>query len=421
MLKRRRRSNPWRILFLVVLVGAAVYINQVIVPATPPLFIPTPTATRSPESYITDGENLLAEGKISMAIDAYYEAVRADPRNASNYITLARLLIYNARYDAAIENAENALLINPNNSMAHALRGWALGLQGDYLDGEGALERSIELDPNNYAAYAYLTEVQVLRIQNGQDDIGTLDNAVENSRTAMELSPNALETRRSRGIVLELTGNYEEAAAEFEAAININPNIADLHLALGRVYNYLTLYNKAVESFNRANALNPKDPLPDTYIARTYLTVGELAKAIQYAEQAVSDDPLNPYRYGTLGTMFYRDGQYGKAVEAFRLTIQGGYNSAGEIVEGLPLDYGRISEYYQLFGLSLARVANCTEGLQIAEMLLNGVPDDEYATYNAEAMIEICRAFAENPPTATPTLLALPTSTPAVLPTQAGE
>ena len=43
---------------LVVLVGALVYINQVVVPAVPPLFIPTPTATRSPESYVTDAEKL---------------------------------------------------------------------------------------------------------------------------------------------------------------------------------------------------------------------------------------------------------------------------------------------------------------------------------------------------------------------------
>ena len=41
---------------------------------------------------------------------------------------------------------------------------------------------------------------------------------------------------RARGLVLEVTGNYEEAIAEFEAAVAMNENLADLHMALGRNY-----------------------------------------------------------------------------------------------------------------------------------------------------------------------------------------
>ena len=412
MLKKRRRANPWRVIFLILLIGAGIYINQVIVPATPPLFIPTPTATRAPESFVSDAENLLNEGKISLAIDAYYEAIQADPKNGANYIALARLLIYNARYSPAIENAENALLINPNNAMAHAIRGWAMGFLGDYFDAEQALNRAIEIDPNNAAAYAYLAEVLSLKIQGGLDELGTRDRAIEASRTAMSLSPNSLETLRARGVILEITGNYAEAAAEFEAAINLNPNIADLHLALGRNYRYLGIYDKAVEEFNRANALNPSDPLPDTYISRTYLTVGEYQKAIQYSEQALKDDPTDPYLYGNLGTMFYRNDQYLQAIEAFRIAIQGGIAEDGEVVEGLPLDYGRISEYYQLYGLALARTANCNEALQISQVMIQGVPNDEYAIYNGEEIVNICKEFAENPPTPSPTILALPSATP---------
>lgn len=412
MLKKRRRSNPWRVIVLIALVGAALYINQVVVPATPPLFIPTPTATRSPESYIADAENLLAEGRISPAIDAYTEAIKADPRNASNYIVLSRLLIYNAQYDKAIENAANALLVNPNNSMALALQGWAMGFKGEYFDAEALLKKATEADPNNHAAYAYLAEVLALRVQAGQDDLGTLDKAVEASRTAMDLNPNALETLRARGVVLELTGNYEEAAKQFEAAVNQNPNIADLHLALGRNYRYLTLYDKAVEEFNRANALNPSDPLPDTYISRTYLTVGEISKAIQYAEQAIKDNPVDPYLYGNLGTMYYRNDQYSEAIKYFRIGIQGGTSEDGQVVEGLPLEAGRISEYYQLFGLSLARNAACGEAIEIAQILKSGQPDDEYAVFNADEMINICQGFVENPPTPSPTVLSIATSTP---------
>ena len=402
MVKRRKRSNPWRLLVLVVLVGGAIYVNQVVVPVTPPLFIPTPTATRSPESFVSDAEALLDEGKMSQAIQAYQEAILADPNNGSNYVTIARLYIYNGDYAKAVENAENALLLNQNNATAHAIRGWALGFQNDFLLAESALNEALAIDPNNAAAYAYLAEVLVLKIQADLGDLGTIDNAIEYSRLAQQISPGSMETHRGRGIVLEQTGNYEEAVAEFEAATAINDNIADLHLALGRNYRSLAQYDLAVEEFNRANALNPSDPMPDIYISRTYITVGEHAKAVQYAQQAIKDSPIDPYMYGTLGTAFYRNEQFQEAADAFKLAIQGGLSEDGQEIEGLPLDYGRISEYYQLYGLSLAKSNNCGEGLLIAQALLQGVPTDEYAVYNAEEVNRICQELSQNPPTATP-------------------
>jgi len=53
--RRRRRSNPFFIVVLVALISAAVYVNQVVVPEVPPLFVPTPTPTRSPESFVNEG------------------------------------------------------------------------------------------------------------------------------------------------------------------------------------------------------------------------------------------------------------------------------------------------------------------------------------------------------------------------------
>ena len=82
MMRRKKRSNPWRIITLTALVAGALYFNQIVVPATPPLFIPTPTATLSPESFITDAENQLKEGKITLAIKAFETAIQRRRGNA---------------------------------------------------------------------------------------------------------------------------------------------------------------------------------------------------------------------------------------------------------------------------------------------------------------------------------------------------
>jgi tetratricopeptide (TPR) repeat protein len=393
--RRKKPVNPFRIFVLSILVAGAIYVNQVVVPTTHPLFIPTPTATRSPESYISEAEDYLTNGKMNQAMQSYEKAIQADPTNPSNYINLARLQVYAGKYEDAVTNASNALLLSPNNSMAAAVRGWAISYQGDYLQAESALGQAINEDPNNATAFAYLAEVLANKDQAGKGDLTTLNKAIDYSKKALELNPNLFEAHNARGFILEVTQNNEDAVTEFQKATAINDNIAEAHLSLGRNYRLLGLYDKAIEEFNRANALNPNDPLPLAYIATTYMTVGEYTKAIQYAQQALKADPTDPYMYGNLGTMQYRTKDYPAAIAALSMAIHGGTAEDGSTVEGLPLDYGRVAEYYYMLGLAQARSGQCGDALKISQFLQEGVPDDETAVYNAQEMVNICSGIAE--------------------------
>ncbi len=400
--QRKRRINPLRIFILVALIAGLLYVNQVVVPATPPLFVPTLTPTRSPESFVSEAESLLNDGKLVPAISAYREAIKADPKNSANYVTLSRLLIYTGQYQDSVTQVQNALLLNPNNATANAILGWANAFLGNFLDAESAISTALKIEPNNAIAYAYLAETEVLKYQSGVGDLSSLDRAIEASHNAQTYGPNLMETHRARGIVLEQTGNSEEAVTEFEAAIQQNDYIADLHIALGRNYRFLEQYDKALEEFNRATGLNPSDPEPLLHISRTYAQEGEYAKAIQYGEQAVKVSPSDPFLYGNLGTFYYRNHQYPDAITNLRMALHGGSAEDGSEVKGLPLDYGRVAEYYYIYGLSLARLGECGEALQIAQLLTEGVKDDEISVANAQAMIEICQELVDNPTAGTP-------------------
>lgn len=404
--RRRRRSNPVRVVVLMILVGAALYFNQFVVPQTPPLFVPTPTPTRAPESYAQEAEQLVSQGKFLPAIQLYREALLVDPRNPAYHLALARLYIYTKNYQQALETAGNALLQNPNNAQALALRGYALGLMGDYLQAEAALNQAIELDPNNPVPYAYLAEVLGLKVQNGEGDLVTLNRAIDLSRKAQSLGPDLLETHRARGLVLELTANYADAAREFEAAIAQNKYIADLYLALGRNYRAIPDYPKAIQAFGNAIPLMPTDPLPYMYLSKTYLATGELTRALQYAEQALSHAPTDPYLYGNLGVIYYRTRDYVRAIQYLRIAVRGGTSEDGQAVQGLALDYYPVSEYYYTYGLALARTGECEEAVQIARALLQGVSNEDVAVSNAQEIINICggqvSGAAAPSPSATP-------------------
>jgi tetratricopeptide (TPR) repeat protein len=399
MSQRKRRSSPLRIVFLLILVAGALYVNQVVVPATPPLFIPTPTPTRAPESFLKDAQDLIGKGKINQAIEAYKEAVKADPRNPAIYVTLARWQVLYGDYDGAMENVDNALLVNPDHALAKAVKGWILGKKGEFLAGETELDASLTLDPNSALAYAFLAELYLDRINANQAELNTLDKAITASKTAQEKDPNLLEVHRVRGLVLQSTTNHEEAIKEFEAAIAMNENLADLYVSLGISYRLTDQTNKAQDTFLRAIALRPDDAVPYSELAATYLKAGEFAKGIQYAEEAVKRSPKDPFLYGLLGTMYFKVGQYSDAVTPLRLAVRGGLTAEGEQVTPLPLDAQDAASvaYMSRFGIALAEVGQCGEALQISQELLQKIPGDENVAYNADVMVKTCRDLADNP------------------------
>jgi len=404
MTRRTRRPPFWRLVLLVGLIGAALYINQVVVPATPPLFVPTATPTRSPESFVNQAEEFYKSGKISQAVKAYQDAIYSDPANPSNYVALARLQVINGDYEEAVTNCQNALLKNPNNPLAHAVMGWALGFQEKYGEAEIAVKKAMSLDANNALAYAYYAEILT-----AQGDYTLYDKAAEASKKALDLGPNLMEAHRARGIVLLNTQNLEEALQEFQAAMTINKNIPDLNLYLGITYKALGEYDQAQEALLAAYALNPTDTIALTELSRAFFGDGRFPQAAQYAEEAVKVDPSDPRLHGNLGIIYYKQEAFDKAIASLGLAVRGGTAEDGVQVEGIPLDYGRVEEYYWYYGFALARSNRCTEAVPVFQALLTGVPNDEIAIYNATEGLALCQQNLEAP--------LAPTETPAIEPT----
>jgi tetratricopeptide (TPR) repeat protein len=397
MTRRTRRSNPWRIALLLILIGAGLYVNQFVVPAMPAPFLPTPTATFSPESFVNQAEQLYQEGKLAQAIEAYQQAIAVDPNNPANYIDLARIQVFAGQYEDAVVNAQNALLQNSGNSMAHAVEGWALGFTGDPLAAEASVRRAIEIDPNNALAHAYYAEI----LLNKSDPLAfeDLEKASAESKIARDLDSSLLEVHRSRALVLLNFGteNLEEAISELKAAIAINDKISDLHLNLGYAYELLEENDLAVEELLMAYALNPNEAAALIEAARVYAKEGQFGKAVQHAEQALKVDPSNPRFHGFLGIMYYRNQELSKAIDELALAVHGGTTVDGIAVEGLPLDYGTIPQYYWFYGFALAKSNRCAEAVPIFQALLNGVQGDELAVENAQAGLELCMGVSETP------------------------
>jgi tetratricopeptide (TPR) repeat protein len=364
---------------------------------------------------VTEGESLFRDGKLLQAIESYQSAIDASPQNAALYISLARIQVFAGKYSDAQANAENAILLSPENSMAHAVRAWALDFQpGKNSDAMEEVDKAIELDPNNAVAHAYRVEILI-----DSGDFKNVEKAIDVSKNALALDPNALETRRARGYLLEATSNYEEAIQFYRSALEVNNNIPMLHMELGRNLRFMEVYDEAIREFTVANTLNPSDPEPDLFISRTYATEGDYTKALQYAESAVKDRPTDPALRGNYGVMFYRNFRYQEAADQLSLTVNGGKTEDGLPINSLPLSTDlRVAEYYYTYGLALARTNQCGKALPLTQTLRTTFPNDEGNVQEATNSIDqICQENLENPPTET-LVPADATEAPTVAPTE---
>ena len=415
MRQRRPRINWFLIITVVILIVIVTYVDRFILPSAQSPFLPTPTATRSPESYITEAQGLFDQGKLLQAIDTYTEAIRIQPNDPTLYIALARVQIFAGKYDEALVNAENSLLLNNNNSMADAVRGWALTNKLDYTNADDSLKNALRLDPNNGQAHAYSAFLYGKMFENSAGPyVDPIQTAITESNTAISLAPNNLEAHWARAYILQLTSsdNREQAVQQYLAAIQINPNISQIHLELGVTYKAMGVIDKALQEYTRAKTLNPSNYLPDLYSSRALATIGSYDQALQYAAAAVQDEPTDPDLRGNWGYMLFKKDQWPAANEQFALAINGGTTTDGQTVQPVSPTSTDIwvSKYYYAYAISLAQTQHCGEMLLLTQKIRDYFRADPYADLNAGIAEGLC-----NPSLTTPS--PLPSKTPGITPT----
>lgn len=331
--KRRRPSNPLRILVLILLIAAGIYLERVVVPAVPPLFVATPTPTRSPAAILLEAESLYQAGKLQQAEAAYQQAINVDPESANYYVELARLQALNTNLEEAETNARNALLINPNSPLAAATLAWILDLRANQATSTQArlelldaareqIDRALAQDPQSARVHAYHSEILVDEYLFAGED--TIDQARAEAERAVQADPQSLDAHRAMAIFWESTGNYEQALESYEAALRINNNLSILHLKVGDMNLALGNTDAAIDRYVRASSLAPTDVTPLRRIVLAYSRVGQYARASQYAADAVRLRPSDPALHGILGQMYRKNNELESAVEQLGLAIHGG-------------------------------------------------------------------------------------------------
>ncbi len=335
-----KNSNPYRImLILLVIVVLLAFLREYVSGKIWPPFVPTPTPTRSVNSFITEGETHFQAGNLQKAIESFNKALILEPENTAVRVELARILTYSSsslttdqeRRDSlneALAVIDIAKQDEPNNADVLAMRAFVLSwLSNPTLSGELSEDfrnqaeaealAAIQLDSNNTLAKAYYAEILIdqYKLAQAQDYIA---QARENGEELMDVC-------RVQAYIYEIFGEYNLAIEWYEKATAITPNLTFLYIRTGVLYRHGRNFDKALELFAKAVSLNEqlgiKDPIPYMAIANTYIRSGEAMAASRNAYRALEINPYNPDTYGQVGVIYHRARNYEGAILALRCAL----------------------------------------------------------------------------------------------------
>jgi tetratricopeptide (TPR) repeat protein len=445
---KRSRNNVYRVFLLVFLVTSAGLVTRGLLTGDirSPL-APTPTPTRTANSFALEGDSHFTAGRLEDAITAYQQAVEFDPANAGIWTKLARIQVYSsnllttdaeraARLQEALASADKAVELAPDDSTSHAIRAMALDWNaapvyvGDEVEryltqADQAVVRALTLDPKNTFALAVYAEVLT--------DQQKLTQAQANIEQALAADPDVMDVHRVYAYLLESqTFLYLRAGAIYR------------HLAQQSGDSKDPLYGQALDYFERAARLNEqlgiKDPIPYLSIARTYTQQGEFFIAGRNVLKALSFDQADPDTYGQLGIVYFKSRNYEGSLEALKCAVRGCTpeqsctarngcdEEAGEVgmqIEGLPLTPNTVV-YYYTYGSVLAALSRpnqnyCPEAMDVFREVKAQFSDEPIASGIVAAGEAICNSLAAGPgaPSTsgetlipTPSASATPTPTP---------
>ena len=433
-----KKSSPYRILaFVVLIVFFLTILTGIVQGDVQPLFLPTPTPTRTSESFVVEGRTHFEAGNLEAAITAFKRASTFDPENHEIFAELARIQTYSSalsttdaeraqRLAEALESIDRAKELAPTNSEVLAIRAFVLDWSSnpflvDQETSEELLNRAeaealmaLQIDNTNTLALAYYAEVLVSQKKWNQ--------AYQYIQQAVERDPNLMDVHRILAFTYETLGEYNLSIQSYNRAIEIMPNYTYLYIAVGRIYRHLQLYDQALENFARAANLNQqlgiKDPTPYLAIGNTYAQDGEFFAAALNVQQALTFTPANPSVYGQLGVIYHKSRNYEGAIPALACAIEGcSVEVSCEVrrcnpntdpmvsVNGLPLS-GSTVVYYFTYGSVLAGLHRpgddyCDKAMAVFSQLRSRYAEEPTVMSIVRAGEEICSYRLNTPEDAT--------------------
>lgn len=172
------------------------------------------------------------------AIEYFEQAIRLDPNFARAYSGMAHAYIASGNlggdlprveYEKAKEAVTKALELDNNLAEGYTVSGEAKFVyEWDFAGAEKDLLRALELEPSTDLAHEQYASYLASR--------GRFDEAIAESKTALDINPNLLQHQQVDGVILYRARRYDEAIIQLKRVIEVDENHATAYSWLWLAY-----------------------------------------------------------------------------------------------------------------------------------------------------------------------------------------
>ena len=334
----------------------------------------------SPLGHYYLGRVLAEAGELAGAEKSYAAALKLHPSSAPVLTELALVREFRGRRSAALETYERLLKIDPRN--AWAVRRARSGRR-DLSEARAEFDRlrSVEATPGAVRMKVGLVHYELgslekavtefsLALMERPDDhrarffLGLTYGRLEDGERAVahfsRIPPESeffVDSRVQLASVHEREGRFADAVAAIRAALDrddqrrkelfrflaevyreagdfpnaieamlkvveLDPESDRVHFALGALYDQSQDKDKTIEYMKKAIELNPDNAAALNYLGYTYADLGvELDRAERLIIRALEIVPNDGFYIDSLGWVYYRQGDYPKAIEQLEKAV----------------------------------------------------------------------------------------------------
>jgi len=142
------------------------------------------------------------------------------------------------------------------------------------------------------------------------------------------------------GLVNDGTGQYGDAATEFQRAIDLEPTNEDAYVGLALAFEHQGAIDATEKTYERAIDLRPNSTFAHNSLGTFYLRRNEYDKALLMFQKVISLAPEGYGAYVNLGATYTNMGRYADAIEPLKKSIAirpsyAGYDNLGTAYIGL--------------------------------------------------------------------------------------
>ncbi len=261
------------------------------------------------------GEIAIAENEDTLATKYFANATELAPWNPQIWNRLGILLFDSQQFDKAAIQMKKAIKNFPDDFVDNLILGLSLTQQHDIEGAARALEHAVRLNPNDLTAlHAYGYTLNQLK----RDDAALiyLDKA-------LLLDPDNIQVIGTMGLIYDSMKNYKMSDSLYERALLIDST--DILIANNYAYSLSERGEKLDKALGLAEYAVKEAPENSSYldtIGWIYFKLGNYSKAIDYINQAIEFDIANATLFDHLADVYAKINNNDKAIEFYKKALE---------------------------------------------------------------------------------------------------